>query len=184
MEENQLINGCVRGELQAQKLMYELFAPSMMSLCMRYVCNRETARDLMQDGFIKLFAKIHTFSGKGSFKGWMKKVFVSTILEHFRRKDVLRYSVDIETIDVQQEDETVSQFEHLTADDLFKCIANIPEGYRTVFNMYAIEGFAHAEIAKELKISENTSRTQYLKARKKLQNMLSEIRNQKSEIRD
>jgi len=172
MEEKQLIEGCVRGEMQSQKKMYEQYAPAMMSVCMRYVCNRETARDLLQDGFIKLFAKIHSYSGKGSFNGWMRKIFVTTILEHFRRKDVLRYSVDIDKVDYQSDDDEVSHFDSFTEADLLKLIATLPNGYRTVFNMYAIEKFSHSEIAKELKISENTSRTQYMKAKKLLRKML------------
>ena len=156
--------------------MYERYASSMMSVCQRYSNNRETAKDLLHDGFIKLFTKIHTYSGAGSFAGWMRRIFVTTALEHLRRKDVLRNSDDVERIDVQDAETDISVFEHLTMDDLMVCIARLPEGYRTVFNMYAIEGYKHAEIAAELGINEGTSRSQYAMARKLLQKMVMELR--------
>jgi len=172
MEERQLIEGCIRGESWAQKTMYELHAPSMMGVCQRYVCNRETARDLLHDGFVKLFTKIHTYSGAGSFNGWMRRVFVTTALEHLRRNDILRYSVDIENYDYKEEEPDVALFEHLSTNDLFKCIAHLPNGYRAVFNMHAIEGYSHVEIARELDIGESTSRSQYARARQLLQRMV------------
>ena len=175
MEERQLIEGCIRGESRAQKMLYELYASAMMSVCQRYVCNREIARDLLHDGFVKLFANIHTYSGAGSFNGWMKKVFVTTALEHLRRKDVLQCSVDIEMPEFQNMESDISFFEHLAADDSFACVTKLPDGYRTIFNMHAIEGFTHVEIAKELKISENTVRMHYAKARKMLQKMVKRI---------
>jgi RNA polymerase sigma-70 factor (ECF subfamily) len=169
MEERQLIEGCVRGESWAQKTMYEIHAPVMMSVCQRYVSDRELAKDLMHDGFVKLFTKIHTYSGTGSFNGWMKRIFVTTSLEHLRRKDLLRYSVEVEKIDYQEEISDISIFDHLSSDDLFSCVADLPKRYRTVFNMHAIEGFSHVEIARELNISENTVRSQYARARQMLQ---------------
>ena len=172
MEERQLIEGCIRGESWAQKTMYELHAPAMMSVCQRYVCNRETAQDLLHDGFVKLFTRIHTYSGAGAFSGWMRMVFVTTALEHLRRNDVLRYSVDIEDSDYKGEDPDIALFEQLSTNDLFTCIARLPNGYRTVFNMHAIEGYSHVEIARELDIGESTSRSQYARARQMLQKMV------------
>jgi len=172
MEERQLIEACVRGESWAQKNMYELYASAMMSVCQRYAGNRDTARDLLHDGFIKLFAKIHTYSGAGSFNGWMRRVFVTTALEHFRRKDIMRNSVNVENIDFQPENTDVSLFEHLTLDDLMDCVTNLPDECRTVFNMHAIEGYTHVEIARELGIHEGTSRSRYAKARQMLQKMV------------
>ena len=174
MEERQLIEGCVRGETWAQKKLYELHAPEMLSVCQRYVCNRETATDLLHDGFIKMFTKIHAYSGTGSFKGWMRRVFVTTALEHLRRNDVLRFGVDVESIVNQAEETDVSVFEHLSNDDLLACIARLPDKNRTVFNMHAIEGYTFVEIAAELRINESTSRTQYAKARQLLQKMVME----------
>ena len=174
MEERQLIEGCVRGESKAQKTMYESYAPAMMSVCQRYVCNRETAQDLLHDGFIRVFSKIHTFSGKGSFIGWMRRIFVTTALEYLRRNDVLRYSIHVDAIEEQCEDTDITAFEHLSTDDLLSCIANLPDKYRTVFNMHAIEKYTLAEVAGELGINENTSRSHYAKARQLLQKMVME----------
>jgi len=172
MEERQLIEMCIRGDPRARKIMYEQYAPLMMSVCRRYVNNRETARDLLHDGFVKLFTKIHTFSGAGSFSGWMRRVFVTTVLEHLRRNDVLQYSADIEEFECYDEEPDISLFDCLSADDLFACVVALPDKYRTVFNMYAIEKYTHAEIAERLEISENTSRSQYARARRLLQKMV------------
>ena len=174
MEERQLIEGCVRGEQWAQKMMYELYAPTMMSVCQRYVCNRETARDLLHDGFIRLFSKMEAYSGKGLFVGWMRRIFVTTALEHLRRNDIMRYSLELTNIDVQYEDTDVTAFEHLSADDLLECVARLPDQYRTVFNMHAIEEYTFVEIARELEINENTLRTHYARARQLLQKMVME----------
>ncbi len=174
MEERQLIEGCVRGETWAQKAMYEQYASAMMSVCQRYVCNRETARDLLHDGFVRMFTKIHTYSGTGSFHGWMRKIFVTIALEHLRRNDILRYSIDIEDAGCLIEEPDITIFEHLSANDLFACVTNLPDGYRTVFNLYAIEGYSHAEIASDLNISESASRSQYARARQMLQKMVTE----------
>jgi RNA polymerase sigma-70 factor (ECF subfamily) len=176
MEERQLIEGCVRGESWAQKAMYELHAPTMMSVCLRYVGNREIAKDLLHDGFVKLFTRIHTYSGAGSFNGWMKKIFVTTALEHLRRYDALRHCVDIAEFDCQDAEPDILWFEHLTTDDLFACIAELPDEYRTVFNMHAIEGYSHVEMARELNVSESTLRSRYARARQMLQKRVMELR--------
>ena len=172
MEERQLIKGCISGEPWAQRMLYELHAPSMMSVCRRYVVNRETARDLLHDGFVKLFAKIHTYSGAGSFNGWIKKIFITTALEYLRRNSF--YSNGIEITDNMPEIVDVSLFENLTADDLLDCITTLPDMYRTVFNMHAIEGYTYAEITEKLGINENTARTYYAKARRLLQKTVME----------
>ena len=167
MEEQQLIEGCIGGERAARKKLYELHAPAMMSVCLRYVRCRETARDLLQDGFVKLFTKIHDYAGTGSFNGWMKRIFVTTALEHLRQNGNLRHHIEISAN--QEITDDVSVFEQLSADELLECIADLPEIYRTVFNMYAIEGYTHVEIAEELEISDSTVRSRYARARELLQ---------------
>jgi RNA polymerase sigma-70 factor (ECF subfamily) len=183
MENRKLIDGCMRGELWAQKSIYEIHAPTMMSVCRRYVGNSETARDLMHDGFIKLFTKIHTYAGTGSFNGWMRRIFVTTALEYLRRNDVLRYSADITEVDFYAAEPDILDFERLSTDDLLACINSLPNGYRTVFNMHAIEGYSHVEIAAELNISESTSRSQYARARQLLQKAVMNIADIDSEGR-
>jgi RNA polymerase sigma-70 factor (ECF subfamily) len=178
LEERQLIEKCIRGESEARKMIYELHAPAMMSVCRRYVGNRETARDLLHDGFVRLFTKIHTYSGAGSFNNWMKRIFVTTALEYLRRNEILQYGVDVDEFDYCDDEPNISLFENLSAEDLFDCVANLPDKCRTVFNMYAIEKYTHAEIANRMEISENTSRSQYANARQLLQKMvIDEVKN-------
>ncbi|MDR0232218.1 MAG: sigma-70 family RNA polymerase sigma factor [Dysgonamonadaceae bacterium] len=172
MEELSLINDCIKGESGAQKQLYEKYAPAMMGICLRYVHERETARDLMHDGFVVLFTKIHTYSGNGSFPAWVKKIFVNTALEYLRKNDILRFSTDIDdAYCFENTDFTV--FEQLSANELLECICKLPDCSRTVFNMYAIEGYSHAEIAQILNIQESTSRSQYVRARQSLQKMVT-----------
>ncbi len=168
-DEQELIQGCFNGEPWAQKKIYETHASTMMGVCVRYVPDRETARDLLQDGFVKLFTKIDTYSGTGSFVGWMRRIFVTTALEHLRRNDALKQSTSIDEYDNYIQNVDVTVLDKISADDLMKCIGELPHGFRTVFNLYAIEGYSHAEIAQELNISENTSRSQFMRARKILQ---------------
>ena len=166
-----LIEKCIKGESQAQKQLYEMYAPAMMSTCLRYVHEKETARDLMHDGFVTLFTKIHTYSRSGSFQAWVKKIFVNTVLEYLRRNDVLRFSVEINDADFF-EDTNISVFERMSANELLDYVRKLPDCCRTIFNMYAVEGYSHAEIAQTLNIQESTSRSQYARARQLLQKMI------------
>ena len=171
MEDHSLITKCIKGESRAQKQLYEKYAPAMMSICLRYVHEKETARDLMHDGFVTLFTKIHTYSGNGSFPAWVKKIFVNTALEYLRRNDILRFSTDINDA-YYFEDTDISVFEQISANELLECICKLPDCYRTVFNMYAIEGYSHAEIAQIMDIQESTSRSQYARGRQLLQKIV------------
>lgn len=172
MEDRTLINGCIKGESRAQKQLYEKYASAMLGICLRYVREKETAYDLLQDGFVTLFTKIHTYSGNGSFPAWVKKIFVNTVLEYLRKNDILRISKEIEEA-YHLEDIDVSVFEQMSENELLECIRRLPDGCRIVFNMYAIEGYSHVEIAQMLNIQESTSRTRYVRARQFLQKMLA-----------
>jgi len=172
MEDRTLIDGCIKGESRYQKQLYEKYAPAMMSICFRYVREKETAYDLLQDGFVTLFTKIHTYSGNGSFPAWVKKIFVNTALEYLRRNDIFKFSAEIESAH-HLEDTDFSVFEQMSASELLECIERLPDGCRIVFNMYAIEGYSHAEIAQMLNIQESASRTRYVRARQFLQNMVT-----------
>lgn len=168
-DEDHLIAGCKSGKPWAQKEVFELYASAMMSVCVRYVTDRETARDILQDGFIKLYTKIDTYSETGSFAGWVRRIFVTTALEYLRQRDALKQSAPIEEYSNSIEDNDVTVLDKISADDLMNCIAKLPDGYRTVFNLYAIEGYSHNEIAEILNITEGTSRSQFMRARKILQ---------------
>lgn len=169
-DEQELIAGCKRGEAQARRLLYERYAPAMLSVCTRYAGgDRETARDLLQDGFVKVLTKIGSYTGEGSFAGWIRRVFVTTALEWLRRNDALKLSVSVDECHDTVDEASVSALEKLSADELMQCIARLPDGYRTIFNLYAIEGYSHAEIAGMLHIKEASSRSQFARARQMLQ---------------
>ena len=168
-DEEQLIAGCKERKSWAQKEIFERYSPVMLSVCVRYVTERETARDILQDGFIKLYTKIDTYSGSGSFAGWIRRIFVTTSLEYLRQNDALKQYASIEEYGNSIPDNEASILDKISADDLMECIAKLPDGYRTVFNLYAIEGYSHTEIAEMLGINESTSRSQFMRARKILQ---------------
>ena len=174
-EEGQLIAGCKDGKPWAQKEIFEQYASVMLSVCTRYVSDRETAKDILQDGFIKLYTKIDSYSGTGSFAGWARRIFVTTALEHLRQNDALKLSASIDDYSNLMVDNDLSVLDKISADDLMDCIAKLPDGYRTVFNLYAIEGYSHAEISGMLGINENTSRSQFMRARKILQKNVQSI---------
>jgi len=171
MDEKQLIDGCIKGDRKAQKALYDKYSHRMLAVCLRYVKDMEDARDLLQEGFIKLFSNIHQYMGGGLFDGWVRKIFVNCALERIRQQDVLKNAVDINEADYAYiADETaVTQ---LSAEEIMVYVRSLPDGFRTVFNMFAIEGYSHKEIGHKLKITESTSRSQYMRARKMLQKMI------------
>ena len=174
MNERKLIEACKNNDASAQKLLYETFARKMMSVCLRYADNREMAEDFLQDGFIKVFSSIRSYSYEGSFEGWMRRVFVNTALESLRKNDLLRNGVDLDSLDPQQEAD-YSAVDKISADELMELIAQLPPGFRTVFNMFAVEGYSHKEMAHALNITESTSRSQYTRAKKLLQKWINEL---------
>lgn len=146
----------------------------MLAVCLRYVNDPETARDLMQDGFIKVFTSINTYTGSGAFEGWLRKIFVNCALEYLRRNDVLRESTDLDNTTelVQPNSNAISD---LSAAELMQLVHDLPAGFRTVFNMFAIEGYSHKEISEALGITESTSRSQYTRAKQLLQKKIKEL---------
>jgi len=139
---------------------------------MRYVGDRETARDLLQDGFVKVFTSLNLYSGTGTFESWIRKIFVNVTIEHFRKKDFLNDAMDLESIQSTVEDNsTVSR---LSAEMIMDLVQQLPKGFRTVFNLFAIEGYSHKEVGNMLQISEATSRSQYARARQWLKKRMDE----------
>lgn len=171
--ETELLQACVRQDRKAQKVLYEMYSPRMLTLCIRYVGDRERAKDLLQDGFITVFDKVGSYNGSGSFEGWLRRIFVNTALMHLRKGDVLKYSEELVVVDREQVDDCKG-FGQVSSGELLKLISAMPVGFRTVFNMYAIEGYSHQEIAKEIRISEGSSRSQLCRARCWLQERLKE----------
>lgn len=170
---SQTIDLCKKGDRAAQRTIYDALAPRMFSLCIRYVCEKELAEDLLQEGFITLFTKIDSYKGEGSFEGWARKIFATTALMNLRKKDALKMSDDLEAAR-NLKAETTTQVQNMGYKELMALVAMLPPGFRTVFNMYAIEGFSHKEIAKILGITESTSRTQFSRARQWLQQRINE----------
>ena len=145
----------------------------MFPVCIRYVGDRGTAEDILQDGFVTLFTRLDSYKGDGSFEGWARRIFVTTALMSLRKKDALKMSDDLEAAKGVRT-ETASQVQNIGYKELMSLIMTLPPGFRTVFNMYAIEGYSHKEIGEMLGISETTSRTQLSRARIWLQNKIKE----------
>lgn len=167
-KEQKIIDACLKGDRAAQKQLFDRFAPVMYSVCLRYVGDREVAQDLLQDGFVTLFTKLDSYKGDGSFEGWVRRIFINTSLMYLRKKDALRMTEDLDNVRNLSSD-IPTQIENIGYGELMKLIAQLPPGFRTVFNMYVVEGYSHKDIAEELGITETTSRTQLSRARNWLQ---------------
>lgn len=158
-EELQIVEDAKNGDSKAQKTIYERYASSMMSVCYRYVGDYETAKDLLQDGFIKLFAKLDMYAGIGAFAGWVRRVFVTTCLEYLRQKSALKMSSSLDDFAYSLPESDVTVVEKISADELMELISKLPDVSKSVFNLYVIDGYSHAEIAEMLGITEVNSRT-------------------------
>ena len=176
MTDEELIVRCLEGDQRAQQALFEKFAGKMMSVCMRYAGDREKAQDLLQDGFVKVFIHLHKFTGEGSFEGWIRRTMINTVLDELRKRNRMHIDADISEAEYLAGEGEMSTSD-LRVEEMMKIIQAMPTGYRTVFNMYAIEGYSHQEIADELGVSESTSKTQYRKARTYLMNIIVEREN-------
>jgi len=176
--EQALIEGCRKCKADAQRELYERFAPRMMGVCMRYIHDREEAEHVMIGGMVKVYEKLGQFNEKGSFEGWIRRIMVNESLMYIRKHKNMSLEVEIEAVDHAPNYHVLEQT--LEANDLLQLVGELPVGYRTVFNLYAIEGYNHKEIAEMLEINENTSKSQLSRARKYLQNRLEAL--QKPEI--
>ena len=172
--EPEILQACRRGDRKAQKQLYDRLAPKMMAVCLRYMGTRDDAEDILQGGFITLFSRLDSYSGEGSFEGWARKIFVNTALMNLRKKDALKMSEDLETAWNVSSD-GVSQIQSAGYHELLKLIAGLPTGYRTVFNLFVVEGYSHKEIAQALGITEATSRSQLQRARVMLQDKIKNL---------
>ncbi len=168
MTDEQLLRGCKEKNLAAQKQLYDRFAKKMMGVCLRYADSPAEAQDSLQDGFIKVFEKINSYQATGSLEGWIKKVMVNTALDNFRKRKHERNNVEIDIIDINHSSYDEAH-DNLSAKELLNIIQQLPAGYRTVFNLYAIEGYSHKEISELLGITESTSKSQYSRAKLHLQ---------------
>ena len=181
-EEQILARDCKRGNKEAQRKVFEKYYGLMLAICIRYSNNREVARDLLQDGFIKIFEKIEQFDESFSFIGWMKRIMVNNAIDHYR-KNARNPKEDDEValINKTSDDDVISDISYK---EILKCIQLLPNGYRTIFNMYVIEGYTHKEIADLLGIAEGTSKSQLNKAKAILRKKIEELRNYNTQNED
>ncbi len=175
MTEDELIIGCIRQETASQKAVFDRYASRMLGVCNRYARTAADAEDILQDAFIKVFSKIRQFKGEGSFEGWIRRIVVNTALKKYT---LTRYTKELpgyEVTDNSQPVEDPSAYAHLSQKDLLALINSLPDGYRLIFNLYAIEGYPHEEIAEMLGIQPGTSRSQLVKARLLLQKQIVQL---------
>ncbi len=165
-----IVTGCQKGKQKAQRDLYERYSGLMFSICMRYVNNSSQAEDIMIGGFMKVFKNIKQFQGKGSFEGWIRRIMVNESLGFIRKNKSMYLEVEIEAADYEPDYQYLDN--QLEAEDLIKLIETLPTGYKTIFNLYAIEGYSHKEISEMMEISINTSKSQLSRARVLLQSKL------------
>ena len=172
INEEQLVNKCLKKDALAQKQLFEYYSRRMMGVCLRYFKDVEEAQDVLQMGFIKVFEKLEMYNQEGSLDGWIRKIIVNTALDNIRKNKKLQNNVDIDKVDYQLASHNETAIEAMSAQDLLEVIQRMPTGFRTVFNMYVIEGYSHKEIAEELNITVSTSKSQFSRARAYLQKIL------------
>jgi len=171
MTEEAIIKGCIQNQAAAQRELYMQYSPKMLAVCYRYAHNREDAEDMLQEGFIKVFLQLHTFKNKGSFEGWIRKIVVHTCINILKKNKKFNESVElIHASSIQIREESVPAV--VQVKQIVESIRSLPIGYRTVLNLYAIEGYNHREISQLLDIEESTSRSQFTRAKSMLEDLL------------
>lgn len=175
MTETDLIKACVSKNPRAQRILYDRYSAKLMTVCRRYCSSTEEAEDAFQEGFVKIFNKITEYKYEGSFDGWLRRVMVNTILDMMRRNKKHAYHEDVTDLP-NIVAHSHSPLDAMSANELMDLLTTLPDGYRTVFNLFAIEGYSHKEIADMLGIGESTSKSQFLRARAYIQKRLEEIK--------
>ncbi|MFN7312996.1 MAG: RNA polymerase sigma factor [Bacteroidota bacterium] len=170
-EEKDMIDGCISGKRSSQKMLYERYASKMLGVCMRYAKDRAEAEDMMQEGFIKVFHNISRFKNEGSFEGWVRRIMVFTAINFFKhRSRKFQEDLDQEDYDAVYHDDIIDK---ISAKEIIALVQQLPEGYRMIFNLYAVEGYTHKEISDMLGIAVGTSKSQYARARMVMQQLLA-----------
>jgi len=171
MTEEAILQGCLKNNAASQKELYQKYSAKMLVVCYRYAHNREDAEDMLQEGLIKVFSQIHTFENRGALEGWIRRIIVHTCINNLKKNKRFNESVDIiHANSIQVREESIPSI--IQAKEVVECIRMLPLGYRTVLNLYAIEGFSHKEISSMLDIEESTSRSQYTRAKAMLEDIL------------
>jgi RNA polymerase sigma factor (sigma-70 family) len=171
MTEELMLAGCLKNNAAAQEALYNRFSPRMLGVCYRFAKNREDAEDMLQEGFIKVFTQMHQYRNEGALEGWIRRIIVHTCINNLKKNKKFSDSLDIiHAHSVHVNEEMIPSI--MQAKQVVECIRMLPLGYRTVLNLYAIEGFPHKEIAGMLDIEESTSRSQYTRAKAMLEEIL------------
>lgn len=172
---SKILERCKKYERKAQKELYDVYSPVLLGICIRYAKTRDEAEDILQEGLIKILTKINDFKGDGSFEGWMKRIIVNTAISHYHKNKKHNDVYDIDEINETDIKGNTFENNQFTSEELYSVINNLPAGYKEVFNLYAIEGYKHKEIAEILNINQNTSKSQYSRAKEKIRQQLELI---------
>lgn len=171
MTEQSILAGCLKNDPVAQRELYNRYSPKMLSVCYRFAQNRDDAEDMLQEGFIRVFTQIGSFRNSGSFEGWIRRIIVHTCINFLKKHKKFNESIDLAYVtDIQVKEDTIPSL--MLVRQVIECIRLLPVGYRTVLNLYAIEGYSHKEISKMLDIEESTSRSQCTRAKTMLETIL------------
>ncbi len=175
MNELDLIKACIAKDPRAQKMLYDKYAGMLMAACQRYCSSTEDAEDAFQEGFVKIYAKLAEYKYEGSFGGWLRRVMVNTVLDNMRKNKKHAFHEDVNELpNISAPPQ--SPLDEMSAKELMGILEKLPDGYRVVFNMFAIEGYSHKEIGEKLNITESTSKSQFLRARTYIKKCLEEIK--------
>ena len=180
LTEAELIRHCVNGDRLCQKLFYKKYASKMFGVCLGYVNSRDDAKDILQDGFVKVFASLKEYKGAGSLEGWVRRIIVNTAIDYYRR--TMKDSKNVNVEKAKSIEAETHILEGMHAKELLELIQKLPEGARAIFNLYVIEGYNHVEIAEMLDISQGTSKSQFSRARSLLQEWISKMYSEKNFI--
>ena len=178
--DRQIIELCVRHDRKAQQILYDKYSRLLLGVCLRYATDKAEAEDILQDSFLKIFFSIKDYKGSGSFIGWLRKIAVNTAITHYHKNLKYRYHIDIEEYVSVETGVTSFEEDFFTSDELYKVLNELPTGYRMVFNLYAVEGYKHKEIAEMLGIDTNTSKSQYSRAKSVIRDKLEKLGKLKS----
>jgi RNA polymerase sigma factor (sigma-70 family) len=173
--QKEMIEGCVKGSKKAQDMLYKKHASLLYGICLRYTKNRMEAQDVLQEVFVKIYSNIHTYHHDGSFEGWLRRIAVNTSITNYRKNLKHAYQADVDEVLVGKNEPMAVEDLEFTAEEMMACIEKLPTGYKTVFNLYVIEGFLHKEIADMLGVDVNTSKSQLSRAKIYLQRELAAI---------
>jgi RNA polymerase sigma-70 factor (ECF subfamily) len=181
LTDEKLIKKCLANDGRAQRELYQRFAPKMWAVCLRFAKDRMTAEDMLQEGFVRVFGKLAQYTFEGSFEGWIRRIMINTAINYYR-KNLVNTSLELTFEDVfSREAVREDALDKMSAKELTDLVQELPDGYRLIFNLYAIDGYTHKEIGDIMGISENTSKTQYMRARVSLQEKVRKKLNLKNE---